>query len=262
MVTECRIVRFGDPIAVVNDIRSSEPGELLGVTSAVEPGTGHRPEPDSSSSDAGSVSGRIYGGLTVAERRAVRRQRLVDTGLDLFASTGYAATTIEGICARAGVTARHFYEEFSSREELLEAVFDEAMAAITREIIESLDDASIDPNDLTSRVRTGVSALVHAFLDDPRRARVACVEVVGVSPAMEAHRRTALHGFARILESEATRMVEQGIIQRGDFTLTIRAMIGATYELFVDWCLETPRPSLGSLISVLTGLFLAVVSYR
>ena len=115
-------------------------------------------------------NGRMYGGLTVLERRAVRRQRLLDAGLELF-SRGYALATIEGICAGAGVTARHFYEEFGSREELLKAVFDRSIDTTILEIIEKVDGSTVAPDDLDGLVRQGTGAFVHAFLDDPRRAR-------------------------------------------------------------------------------------------
>ncbi len=68
--------------------------------------------------------GRTYRGRSPEERRAERRERLLEAGLKLFGGEGYAATSIERLCAHARVTARHFYEEFPTREALLLAVFD------------------------------------------------------------------------------------------------------------------------------------------
>jgi AcrR family transcriptional regulator len=40
------------------------------------------------------VKGRVYGGLSAPERRADRRERLLDAGLELFGTAGFTKTTI------------------------------------------------------------------------------------------------------------------------------------------------------------------------
>ncbi|MGZ6827110.1 MAG: TetR/AcrR family transcriptional regulator, partial [Mycobacteriales bacterium] len=70
-------------------------------------------------------AGRVYGGRSEEERRADRRARLVAAGLELFGTEGWAGATIERLCAGAGVATRSFYEEFSSREALLRAVYED-----------------------------------------------------------------------------------------------------------------------------------------
>ncbi|HTC29133.1 MAG TPA: helix-turn-helix domain-containing protein, partial [Candidatus Acidoferrum sp.] len=67
---------------------------------------------------------RRYGGLSVAQRRAERRARLLAAGLQLFGTAGFLKTSIPMICNASGVTARHFYEEFPSREALLRTILD------------------------------------------------------------------------------------------------------------------------------------------
>ncbi len=164
----------------------------------------------------------------------------------------------------AGVTARHFYEEFGSREDLLLTVFDETVEATMAEIGSTLHASSLDPTELEGRVRSALDALLRAFLSDPRRARVVCIESVGVSPRMEARRREVLRGFAAVLEREAGRLVSEGIARTGHATLTSRALVGGVNELIVDWVLTAPdhRPSIGQLVDVTTQLFMAVITYR
>ncbi len=58
---------------------------------------------------------RRYGGKTTTERRAERRERLLDAGLALFGTQGFATVTIEALCAEAGLNPRYFYEQFSRR---------------------------------------------------------------------------------------------------------------------------------------------------
>lgn len=53
---------------------------------------------------------RGYAGRTAAELSGERRQRLLETGLELFGTEGYLPTTVEKLCSHAKVTTRHFYE--------------------------------------------------------------------------------------------------------------------------------------------------------
>ncbi|MDA8341492.1 MAG: TetR/AcrR family transcriptional regulator [Actinomycetota bacterium] len=221
----------------------------------VPPGDGEQPAPP-------PPTGRRYGGLTPEERRAARRSRLVAAALERFSADGYANTTIESICSKAGVTARHFYEEFGSREELLRAVFDEAVEHAAERILHALEVATERSLGLEARVRSGVDAFVHAFLDDPRRARIMCLETIGVSRELEGHRRGAIHAFAAILESDAHSFVDVESTRREDVTLTTRALVGGINEIVVDWILADDPPPLDVVSRVTANMFLAVIAYR
>src|ERR1019366_4168437 len=105
---------------------------------------------------------RVYRGQSNLERREERRDRLLAAGLDLFGTAGYAATSIEGICTTAGVTARHFYEHFASREALLRAVYDGVIAETQRAVLRALTHST----DAEARATAGVRAFVHAYLED------------------------------------------------------------------------------------------------
>lgn len=176
---------------------------------------------------------------------------MLDAGLGQFGTSGYARTTIEGLCAGAGVTPRHFYEEFGGREALLVAVFDEVVGWVNEAVAAALAAA---PDDPVARVRAGLGAFLHAMLDDPRRARVACVEIVGVSREVEAHRRAVLHAFARLITDEAQRLSEG----RADFSLPALALVGGINELVVEWVVGAERLPIDTLADEITRLFVAV----
>jgi AcrR family transcriptional regulator len=203
--------------------------------------------------------GRLYRGRSPAERRAERRRRLLDTGLAQFGTVGYGATSIERLCAAAGVTPRHFYDELPSREALLVAVYEEVVEAATAAVAAALAAAGPDPR---SRAEAALGAFAHTMLDDPRRARVACVEVVGVSPSLERRRREVLHGFARVVEAQASELAAEGRIPPRDFRLGALALVGGTNELLVDWVLTTDPPPVARLITELVELFVAAARPR
>ncbi len=63
-----------------------------------------------------------------AQNRDRTRQALAEAAIELFATHGYGATTVEQIANRAGVSPRTFFRHFDSKEDVL-LPFDEPLAA-------------------------------------------------------------------------------------------------------------------------------------
>lgn len=177
--------------------------------------------------------GRRYGAMTAGERHDARRARLVEAGLELFAAHGYSSTSIEQLCARAGVSTRNFYEHFSGREELLLALHDDLNARALQAVALAL--AATDPEDLRARAHAGVLAYFGIVTSDPRWAKIAVVESVGVSRTAERHRQQALGRFAELIELEASRLADAGLVPARDYQLTAVALVGAINGLVNTW---------------------------
>jgi AcrR family transcriptional regulator len=180
----------------------------------------------------------------------------VAAGLDLFGTAGYAATSIESICAASGVTARHFYEHFAGREALLRAVYDGIIGETQHAVVRALTKAS----GAEARATAGVEAFVRAYLEDPRRARIACIEVIGVSADFERHRRSVIHAFAAVISAQAEAMAAEGdLSERRNYELAGIAMAGAVNELLSDWIIRRDRPSIARFTDEIVEFFLAVM---
>lgn len=202
---------------------------------------------------------RAYGGLSAAERRAERRERMLAAGLELFGTQGYAATSIEKLCAHAGVSTRNFYDEFSGREDLLIALHDRVIAEAAQAVLAAFDQAA--DADLATRVELAVRAFVTTTASDPRWARLSYVEVIGVSEAVERHRLAWRERFSRLLIAEAERAVERGEARPRDFRLSAVAMIGAVNELVYHWSIgDGSDGSLDDVIAEIVRLMTAVVT--
>ena len=197
---------------------------------------------------------RRYAGHSLAERRADRRARLVEAGLDIFGSAGWRAAPIERICARASVSTRSFYTDVGSREALLLAVYQGLLAEATGVVSRALRAA---PADLDARVAAGVGAYIEYMTVDPRRARVAHYEV-RTAGILEAERHAGVTAFADLIEREAERLGLAGL--GGGGRLRALALAGALNELLVDWtCAAEPAPT-GPLIEEITRLFVRTLS--
>src|SRR5690606_14493431 len=176
---------------------------------------------------------RSYGGRSAEERRADRRGRLLAAGLELFGTRGYSATSIEKLCATASVSTRNFYEEFSGREELLVALhsdINERASAVLAAAYAEEPDAG-----LAARVERAVRAFVTVTASDPRWARIAFVEVIGVSAGLERHRLRWRSRWEDALVGMAREAVERGEAVDRDYRLTMIALNGGGQQ---------PRPPL------------------
>lgn len=205
--------------------------------------------------DSASKS-RRYAGQSPEARRDERRARLLAAAVEHFGSDGYAGTSIERLCADARVSTRGFYELFDSREALLRAVFDHIVDQARARVLRVLETAPGDPLELA---KAGIRAFLDAYTDDPRSARIALVECVGVSPELERHRREATRGFARIIEMQADMMVAQGLLPRRSYRLTALALAGAINELVVDRLHQDRPPDVDEVAAELIAMFEALI---
>ena len=180
---------------------------------------------------------RSYGGRSAEERRADRRGRLLAAGLELFGTRGYSATSIEKLCATASVSTRNFYEEFSGREELLVALH----------------------SDINERASAALAA-AYAEEPDPRWARIAFVEVIGVSAGLERHRLRWRSRWEDALVGMAREAVERGEAVDRDYRLTMIALIGAVNNLVHHWSARGQDIPLDDITAELTRLSLAAVT--
>ena len=174
---------------------------------------------------------RRYKGRTTDELRAERRQRLLDAGLQLFSDRGYANSPIELICSTAKVTTRHFYEQFKGREALLQALFLQILNEASQQILLALSDKELSWQD---RMTSAVRAASGYLMEDTRRARIACIETIGVSQEMEKVRRKVVHNLAKVIEQYCDQMAEEGLVPKRDYHLPSIALVGATLELLVE----------------------------
>jgi AcrR family transcriptional regulator len=196
-------------------------------------------------------SPRRYLGITAAERRAQRRERLLEAGLELFGTRGYAETAVRDICSEASLNTRYFYESFKSNEDLLLQVYERIVAEMTAAVMEVTASAGT----IEEQARAGLRAAWGLMAEDPRKARVVAVEVVGASARLERVRRRDRHFFADILVRNAMSLAGPDVKLTFDPVLNARALTGAGLELMGDWVNEELDASVEEIVDYLTQLF-------
>lgn len=186
------------------------------------------------------MAGRItpaegrYGGKDAAERRDERRRRFREAGLELFGTgRGYRGTRLGDLCKAAGLSSRQFYEEYRTLEDLLADlhlyVNDVAGKAVA-EVLPEVGNLS-----LAQMLPVLVHAYVKGACADLRHARIAYVEVVGVSARMDRQRLERRAVWVELINRLAADAVARGEIPPGNYRITAAAIIGSVNGLMHDW---------------------------
>jgi AcrR family transcriptional regulator len=185
-----------------------------------------------------SPTENIRRGLTLAERQDVRREELLDAALELFGTRGYARTPVKQICRQAQVSSRDFYDLFANREDVLLALGARVQEMTFTAFIEAWEHAKGRP---LTRVTAASAAVTRALTSDPRIARIAFVETLGVSPRQDEARRTAIRAFADqlalLLQDDFARA---GLDPRRTQAVSMVLVAGLT-QLIADWALNDQR---------------------
>lgn len=202
--------------------------------------------------------GRQYGGRAVVERKAERRQRFLEAATRIFAERGYTDCSLADVCAAAGLSKRQFYEEFHTREDVLVAAYDRIQDEAAGAVLARMRE--LDPRfDLTTAMTAVVTAYLESIGSDPYRAKLAFIEVVGVSDQMERHRRERRHAWASVLESHVVPVVAPGSRVRGAPGWAASALIGAINGLAHEWVLADPRPAVAELVDLLVPISMSLL---
>jgi AcrR family transcriptional regulator len=199
---------------------------------------------------------RLYRGRSSTERRADRRARLLAVGLELFGTRGFPKTTIPMICSTAGVTARHFYEEFPSREALLQAVYEEIADAANERAIDALRRLDLT---VRERIRASNEGFFGYLTSDRRIARIYALETSGISHAMELLRLAKREALAEKLTRAMHYLEKRGMVSGLDSRLIAAAIGSAARDLVTEWVLAAKPPSIDKMVDTVATIWIRVL---
>ncbi|MDI5978455.1 TetR/AcrR family transcriptional regulator [Amycolatopsis magusensis] len=201
---------------------------------------------------------RTYGGIAPEQRRAERREKLLAAALERFTSDGYAQTKIARVCTDAGVSTRNFYEEFSSKEQVLLTLHARINEAAYERVGAKLDE--LGELGAVTRISAALDVFVATVTADPRLPRLNYVEAVGVSPELERQHQDWVTRWAEFIAAEAERAARHGLAPVRDYRLTSIALVGAATGLLREWQAHEPPLPVEAIAAELKGVMLAAIT--
>jgi AcrR family transcriptional regulator len=181
--------------------------------------------------DAARVVRRTYGGKSAEQRRAERRALLVESGLEIWQEQGWAAVTMRGVCARAGLTDRYFYESFTDRDALLVTIWEQ----MRDETLLMLGDAieAVADRGPFDQLAAALDAVVHHIADEPARAQIIFGDHAG-SAVLEARRREIVQQSADLMIGLARPYLRADVDETA-LRVAVLLGIGGFVELMLAW---------------------------
>ncbi len=134
------------------------------------------------------------------------RLALVAAARELFGERGYAATSIEEVAARAGVTKGAVYHHFGGKATLFQEVYEEVMREVSDQVVSKFNEP-----DHWVALTSGCQLMIDAQLD----------------PAV---RRIALHDARSVLSWDVLHMIESRYGAVGIRGALRKAMHGGVIE--------------------------------
>ncbi len=195
------------------------------------------------------MNGRSYRGMSAEERLAERRERLISAAYTLYSDPGFPETTIEKLCAAARISNRAFYECFSGRSELMQALHERCVQETLVSVTKAVEQA---PDTLLGRIEAGIAGYITFVTEDRRRARIMHLEVRRAGDCLTVSRQQAVKAFSKIIEASVFDLPDTIEVNRHLLAL---GMIGAIQELLIEWVLAEDPPPVTSLISTAVHIF-------
>lgn len=158
---------------------------------------------------------------SAADRQARRREELLDAATEMFAERGIAATRVEDIVQRAGISRRTLYEQFDSVEQILEQVYDRAIRISFTAILERL----VTLTDPIERIAAGVASYYEMIAANPAAARVVFEEYRRAGAAQEAKYELNTTRYALLLLDSLTAAYAAGRLGRAPDETSVYALV-------------------------------------
>jgi AcrR family transcriptional regulator len=158
-------------------------------------------------------------------RAEARPDEVLDAALELFIEKGFAATRVDDIAKRAGLSKGAVYLYFPSKEALLEGLVRRAIVPIADSALGAIHDYEGDPR----IVMTMVLKMLAGRLADPRviaMPKLIFREAMGFPELARMYRAEVLDRVIPAIEGLLRRGMEQGYLRQVDPSLTIRSIIG------------------------------------
>ena len=193
----------------------------------------------------------LWRGTTAEERLAPRRRKLMQAGFELLGTGGSEGTTVRGVCARAKLNPRYFYESFPDLDALTAAVFDEVQDEVTRVTLAAIVEA---PETAEAKTRAGMEAGIRHVAADPRRLRIVYGE--GDTGVLVRKRAELVAQTAGLMADLTGRFYRVG---RDDKLLNtaVYMLSGGLFELIVAWANGRIELTIDELIDQTTALVVA-----
>jgi AcrR family transcriptional regulator len=181
-------------------------------------------------------------------RRALRAQ-VSEMALDLFLENGYERTTVDDICAAAGISRSTFFRYFPSKED----VFTHETSAVVEELLDALRQRPDDESPWQALRHAMGSVVTYYAAQSERAHRVA--ELARSTPALAALHREKHAAYDRLVTPEIARRFGSDSPDGTDPRprAVVASALGCLEAAVAAWVAGNGKQPLGRLLDLAMG---------
>lgn len=160
-----------------------------------------------------------------------KRERIIQAAAKFFGDKGYHNTTTAEIAEAAGVAAGTIYIYFSSKEELVVAVFEEFLGRNMNRLQEGVA-AEATPE---GKIRKLMSLGFRLMEENPDSARIFLSQLRQSTTMIKMVAKQSSRAYRDIIEAILKEGVEKGVFRPMDTGATASMLFGAYQNVVLDW---------------------------
>jgi AcrR family transcriptional regulator len=201
---------------------------------------------------------RSYGGVSPETRQQLRRERLIEAGIEAFGVHGFHAVTVREICAEAKLTERYFYESFQSLEALFTAVYSKLNLELKQATMGALARA---PQNSIKLAEDGLRVFFEYVRNDPRRARILLIESISIGQNVHRLANESARDFTDLMRGFISALFPDAVARGVKADLLSAGLIGANIHIATQWVREDFRTPLDDVLFNNMMIYRAMFSY-
>ncbi|OUY09158.1 TetR/AcrR family transcriptional regulator [Acinetobacter populi] len=204
------------------------------------------------------TASRQFKGLTLEERKQIRREKFIDAGLQSYGTHGFFSVTIKDICHEAKLTERYFYESFKRSEELFKVVYLQLISDLQKNIVQAVMQAAPDHEQM---IEAGLTVLLKTLKDDPRIARILFIDAVLVQ---ELHGDTIYESFTRFdqtIFNIITLIFPEQLKNKSEASLIATGLNGYVTQIAMRWVVGGFKQPFAEVLSASCLAYRGILSF-
>ena len=214
-------------------------------------------EPVQQNSDNNKTKERQFKGLSLSERKQMRREKLIEAGIETYGTHGFFAVTVKDICNEAKLTERYFYESFKKSEQLFQTIFLKLIDELQHNVMQAIMQASSDPYKM---IDAGLRALLTTLKDNPRMARIIYIDAMLVQ---ELHNQATIHEtmtrFDRMIQAFVMLMMPQINRSEREISLVATGLNGYVTQIAIRWVVSGFKQSFEEVLTSSRIVFISLL---
>jgi len=171
------------------------------------------------------------GSVMARKRVGNKRVRIIAAAAKLFGDKGYHDTTTAEIAESAGVAAGTIYIYFSSKEELLVAVFEEFLGRHMEQLREVVEREKTPRDKLTRLLTHGLELMQN----NPDSARIFLSQLTQSTKMITTVSKRSSRAYKDIIEEVLTEGARTGLCRDVNVPAAASMLFGAFQSTVLDW---------------------------